>query len=184
MIVPNDDTQRVGLIGWPVEHSVSPAMFNTAFEALGMNWHYESFPTPPDRLHDTLRVLKTRDLVGFNVTVPHKRSVIPLLDELRPEAKTIGAVNTVIAGEDGCWRGTNTDIMGFHTDLLANLEPQASGRALVLGAGGAARAVTFVLARFGYQIHIACRNPSKGLEMIRDVQTGLTSTHAGAGVNT
>ncbi len=168
--------KTVGLIGWPVEHSASPVMFNAAFEALGLNWRYEAFPVPPEKLERTLRDLHARGVLGFNVTVPHKQAILPHLDSILPEARAVGAVNTVTALADPTpiWQGTNTDILGFQRDLLIHLpDPRPGMLALILGAGGAAHAATYVLARLGFQIMIVSRTPGRGLELIRSIQSGL-----------
>lgn len=170
----------VGLIGWPVEHSVSPAMFNASFQALGMSWQYEAFAVEPRNLERTVTALHNRGIEGFNVTVPHKQAIMELLDIVQPAGRVIGAVNTVSLNREndvGLWQGTNTDALGFRTDLTACIgEPAPQSNALILGAGGAARAAAYVLADLGYQIHILSRNPARGLELIRDVQSGLTLT--------
>ena len=171
------ETQLVGLIGWPVEHSTSPAMFNAAFASLGINWRYEAFPVQPQQLKQFIQDLRERGLRGVNVTVPHKHAVVDMLDVVPPEIKALGAVNTIQVTQNGLNRlhGTNTDIIGFYRDLTGYVSatPDQS-RALILGAGGAARAAAFVLARLGYHLHVACRHPSRGLELIRDVQAGLS----------
>ncbi len=172
--------RTVGLIGWPVEHSVSPAMFNAAFQALGLNWHYEAIAVPPDKLERTLRDLRRQEFVGFNVTVPHKQAILPLLDSILPEARAVGAVNTVtaLANPTPLWQGTNTDILGFQRDLLNHLpDPRPGMLALILGAGGAAHAATYVLARLGFQIMIVSRTPGRGLELIRSIQSGLRANN-------
>lgn len=169
--------QKVGVIGWPVEHSISPAMINAAFQALAMNWQYEALAVEPYNLRRVIHSLQARGYQGVNVTVPHKNAVVDLLDVVPPEIKALGAVNTVSVMPDGTHRlkGDNTDIMGFYRDLTKYVRatPDQS-RALILGAGGAARAAAFVLARLGYRLQIASRNPTRGLEVIRDVQAGLS----------
>lgn len=173
---------RVGLVGWPVEHSLSPTMFNALFEALDMPWNYETFAVEPADLAGMVSLLHEQGVRGFNVTVPHKRSIISLLDNIRPEARVIGAVNTVIPmdGDTARWQGTNTDIIGFHQDISSLMEPPEQGSyALILGAGGAARAAAYVLARTGYRLFIVSRDPARGLELIRDIQSGLAASGAG-----
>lgn len=145
-------TQIVGLIGWPVSHSVSPAMHNAAFDALGLDWRY--IPLPVDvgaqtRVADAVRGLIALGMRGANVTVPHKQNVMPLLDELTPAAATIGAVNTVLVRDDGTLLGDNTDARGFIADLRDHAVDPAGKAVLVLGAGGSARAVAFGLADAG-----------------------------------
>ncbi len=176
-----NNPQRVGVIGWPVEHSLSPVMINAAFAALEMNWRYEALPVEPQNLRRVVHSLQARGFRGVNVTVPHKNAVVDLLEVVPPEIKALGAVNTISVMQDGTNRlqGANTDIMGFYHDLTkyVSATPDQS-RALILGAGGAARAAAFVLARLGYKLHIASRNPARGLEVIRDVQAGLSIVSA------
>jgi shikimate dehydrogenase len=135
---------RVGLIGWPVNHSRSPAMHNAAFRALGMNWEYLLLPVHPDHVTEAVRGLRGLGFAGANVTVPHKQAVMAALDEVSLEAQAIGAVNTIVV-RDGKLEGHNTDALGFLRALReAGFEPRGS-RAVVLGAGGASRAVLYAL---------------------------------------
>jgi shikimate dehydrogenase len=92
-------TQLVGLIGWPVEHSLSPAMYNAAFDALELNWRYTLLPTPRGRVKATLNKLKKQGYRGANVTVPHKQAVMHHLDEITSTAQAIGAVSTIVVQE-------------------------------------------------------------------------------------
>jgi shikimate dehydrogenase len=159
----------VGLIGWPVEHSVSPAMHNAAFEIMGLSWHYTLLPTPPDRVEAALANLRARGYRGANVTVPHKQAVMPYLDGMDDAARAIGAVNTIVV-EGEQLLGYNTDAGGFVNALRdAGFEP--SGRhALVLGAGGASRAVVYALAQSGCVITIHNRTGSRAAELSRSMQ--------------
>ncbi len=139
-------TQLVGLLGWPVAHSLSPLMHNAAFEALGLAWCYVPLPVQPGRVAEAVRGLTALGFRGANVTVPHKQAVLPVLDRIAPEAGTLGAVNTLVIRqqneESPLIEGHNTDVAGFLGALargsfdLAGEEP-----AIVVGAGGAARAV-------------------------------------------
>ncbi len=136
---------RAGLIGDPVAHSRSPAMQNAAFAALGIAATYELWPTPLAELRARVASLRAGDVLGANVTVPHKQAVIPLLDDVSPLAARAGAVNTIVP------RGTrligeNTDIDGFARALREAAGARLPRRAVVLGAGGAARAVLLALA--------------------------------------
>jgi shikimate dehydrogenase len=143
-----DFTRRVGLIGWPVEHSVSPAMHNAAFAALGIDWHYELLPTEPGRVAETLDRLRAEGYRGANVTVPHKQAVLLHLDDLTAAAREIGAVNTLVE-EDGQWIGHNTDASGC-TAALVHAGVEILGRcAVVVGAGGGARAAIYGLLEDG-----------------------------------
>jgi shikimate dehydrogenase len=167
--------QRVGLLGWPVEHSVSPAMHNAAFDALGLAWHYELLPTSPDQVEASLQRLKVQDYQGANVTVPHKQAVMPYLDQLADDARAIGAVNTLLL-QEGSLVGHNTDAAGFLAALReAGFEP-AGQRALVLGAGGAARAVTYALAAAGCTTTLFGRTAERAAVLARCLgQLGLPS---------
>ena len=145
-------TQIVGLIGWPVSHSVSPPMHNAAFAALGLDWCYVPMPVRPEpsgRIGQALRGLRALGLRGANVTVPHKQAVMPYLDRLTPAAQAIGAVNTIVVQEDGVLLGDNTDARGFVADLRAQSGDPAGKRVVLLGAGGSARAVLYGLADAG-----------------------------------
>ncbi len=153
-------TQVAAVIGWPIEHSVSPPMHNAAFRALGLDWCYVAFAVPPERLPAAISGMQALGLRGLNVTVPHKQALLPLMDELTPAARAIGAANTVIVA-DGRLRGHNTDAAGFSRALReAGVAPEGL-RALVLGAGGAARAVVYALAMAGAQITLLNRTPER-----------------------
>lgn len=140
-------TQLVGLIGWPVEHSLSPVMHNAAFAELGMNWCYLPLPVPPQRVGTALAGLTALGFRGANVTIPHKRSVLSVLSSLSPQARALGAVNTLVIEQDGgrTIRGENTDAVGF-TTALGEAEFSAAGsNALIVGSGGGARAAIYAL---------------------------------------
>jgi shikimate dehydrogenase len=139
-------TQLAGLIGWPVEHSLSPTMHNAAFDALGLNYRYVPLPVPPGQVETAVRGLAALGFRGANVTVPHKRAVIPALDSIAPVDREVGAVNTLVIGRrtDGTpvIGGYNTDERGFVGALRqGGFEPEDGGNSVVVGAGGAARAV-------------------------------------------
>ncbi len=138
-------TRICGLIGDPVEHSVSPAMHNAAFSHSGLDYVYLSFRVAKEKLARAIEGMRAFDFRGLNVTIPHKVAVIPLLDELEPLAERIGAVNTIV-NDSGRLKGHNTDAGGFLEGLLGKrLEPRGK-RVVVLGAGGASRAISFTLA--------------------------------------
>jgi len=139
-------TSLVGVIGWPVGHSLSPRMHNSAFVALGIDWAYVPLPVCHDDVEPALRGLAALNFIGANVTVPHKQAVMRYLDELSDAAKITGAVNTIHI-RDGKFYGYNTDAIGFLNALReAGYRPKG-WRVAVLGAGGAARAVVYALAR-------------------------------------
>ncbi len=142
-------TQLVGLIGWPVAHSGSPAMHNAAFAALKLNWSYVPLPVRPEALPAAVAGLAALGFRGANVTVPHKEGVIPLLDSLSPEAEAIGAVNTIVVEDDGRLVGHNTDAPGFIAALRRGGFSPEGKTAVVVGAGGAARAVVHGLLAAG-----------------------------------
>ena len=139
-------TSRVGIIGYPLGHSISPAFQQAAFDELEIDAQYETWATPPDELGARVESLRADGVLGANVTVPHKQAVMPLLDEILPVAESIGAVNTII-NRDGFLIGANTDAGGFTRSLEQEARFSAARkRALIVGAGGAARAVAFGLA--------------------------------------
>ena len=147
-------TQLVGVIGWPVAHSLSPAMHNSVLQGLGLNWRYVPLPVAPGTVEDAVRGMRALGFRGINVTVPHKQAVLGMMDEIAPEAAALGAVNTVVVerkdGGTATLHGYNTDVPGFIGSLEAGGYDPASGRkALVVGAGGASRAVVYGLLRAG-----------------------------------
>lgn len=136
----------VGLIGWPVSHSVSPAMHNAAYRELGLaNWFYVPMPVSTTSVKDAVMGLRALGFLGANVTVPHKEAVVPFLDELGDSARAIGAVNTIVVEEDGRMIGHNTDADGFIADLKERGIVVHDRHAVVLGAGGSARAIVYAL---------------------------------------
>jgi shikimate dehydrogenase len=160
---------QLGLIGYPVSHSLSPKIQNAAIKACELEGNYSLFPVHPDDLQglkDLLARVRSGEITGLNVTIPHKQNVIPLLDELTPTAKAIGSVN-VIYLRDQKLVGDNTDAQGFLADLKRFLATVPSGddktlrhgelNALVLGAGGSARAVVYALLNDGWKVTIAAR---------------------------
>lgn len=140
--------KRVGLIGNPVEHSRSPRMHNSAFAALGMNATYELWHTEDDEVKQRVKSIREGDIVGANVTVPHKQAVMPYLDEISATAQRIGAVNTIISSGDRLI-GDNTDAYGFQASIEERYGEIFPKRAVVLGAGGASRAVIVALQEIG-----------------------------------
>ncbi len=153
-------TTVVGVIGWPVEHSVSPQMHNAALRALGLDWCYVPFAVRPEALPAAVAGLRALGLRGLNATVPHKQALMPLMDALTPQARAIGAVNTLLLREDGLL-GHNTDARGFVRALReAGFDPHACS-ALVLGAGGAARAVVYALLSEGASVTLLNRTPAR-----------------------
>jgi shikimate dehydrogenase len=139
-------TVRLGVCGWPVAHSRSPQMHNAALRAAGLDdWRYVRLPVPPELFAETVRALPSAGFRGVNVTIPHKEAALALADEASGPAREIGAANT-LTFEDGRILAENTDAPGF---LEALPRVPAGERALVLGAGGSARAVVWALLRAG-----------------------------------
>lgn len=166
---------KIGLIGHPVEHSVSPAMHNAAFAHLGMNdWHYELLPTPPDTLPQRIQSLQNDGFIGANVTVPYKQAVIPLLDHVGMAARGVNAVNTILFNEAGQSEGHNTDTPGFILDLQAHDVTVAGKHALVLGAGGSAHAVVLGLANRGARVTIVNRTEHNAWQLRENVRKGVS----------
>jgi len=152
----SSETGVCGLIGDPVAHSVSPAMHNAAFISLGLNYIYLPFRVAREHLAAAIGGMRAFNIRGLNVTLPHKVAVIPLLDGLDPLARKIGAVNTIV-NDNGYLKGYNTDAGGFIEALAqGGFQPQGK-KVVVLGAGGASRAISFALAESGADIAILNR---------------------------
>lgn len=162
--------KRAGVIGYPIGHSVSPAIHNAAFAALGIDARYEAWETAPEALAGRVASLRSDDAYGANVTVPHKQAVIPLMDTLSDIAQAAGAVNTII-NRGGHLAGFNTDVAGFARALIRDAEFDPTGRrCLVLGAGGAGRAVAFALLRSNaLLVTLADAIDSRAVELARDI---------------
>ncbi len=149
-------TKICALIGDPVEHTMSPLMHNTAFEKLELDYVYIPFRVKPENLAKAVDGLRALNVRGFNVTIPHKVSIIPLLDALETRAERIGAVNTVI-NEAGKLRGFNTDAAGFLQAFLEHGVSPAGKKVVIMGAGGAARAIACIMAEEGASLTIVNR---------------------------
>ena len=143
-MVNHQPSQRIGLIGDPVEHSLSPAFQQPAFDALGLSIHYVLWHTPLAALPARLDDIRDGRALGANVTVPHKEAVVAMMDAISDTARRIGAVNT-ISVDDGRLIGDNTDVHGFLVPLRKRRFEFETAHALILGAGGAARAVAVAL---------------------------------------
>jgi shikimate dehydrogenase len=154
-------TRLLGVIGHPIGHSLSPLMHNAALTELGENYVYVAFPIKPDDLATAIAGLESIGVVGFSVTIPHKQTIMPFLSQITPTAKLVGAVNTVWWTEQG-WQGTNTDVEGFVAPLKELAQDWQKVNPVVLGNGGAARAVVVGLAQLGCpEIQIVGRNLEK-----------------------
>jgi shikimate dehydrogenase len=167
--VPVDGATRVvGIIGDPVGHSRSPAMHNAAFRALGLNWVYVPFPVYGRSVGAAVRGVRALGLAGLNVTVPHKETVLRHLDELTETARACLAVNTIV-NRRGTLVGDNTDAPGLMRDFTDIGIPEKVDMAVVLGAGGAARAAAVALTKRARRVVIAARRSPRARALARDM---------------
>ena len=155
-------TKLLGVIGHPVEHSLSPVMHNAALAKLGLDYVYLPFPISPENLATAIAGFASIGIVGFSITIHHKQTILPLLSTISPIAQVIGAVNTVTRQGD-IWVGTNTDVEGFIAPLQTTYHQDWSQKkAVILGNGGAARAVVAGCIQLGLaEIHVVGRNWQK-----------------------
>ena len=165
-----------GVLGFPVGHSRSPAMMNAAFAELGLDWRYLHLPVPPELFAETVRALPRSGYRGANVTIPHKLAAHALADELTEAAAAVGAVNTLIFEDGGRIAGDNTDAGGL-IDALAGEFPAS---ALVLGAGGAARAAVWALHDAGADVTIWSRTPERARALADEFGAVATERPASA----
>ncbi len=159
---------RLGVLGWPVAHSRSPAIHNAALAELGMDgWRYQRLPVPPRLFEETVRALGGSGFAGANVTIPHKHAALKISDRASEAARQIGAANTLTFAEDGTISAENTDAPGL-IDALGR--SPAGSRALVLGAGGSARAVVWALREAGAaEVSVWNRTPERARQLARDL---------------
>jgi shikimate dehydrogenase len=163
-------TKITGLFGWPVEHSLSPWMHNAGFTRLGLDYRYAAFPVRPELLKDAVNGIRGMGLAGVNVTVPHKERVMEFLDEIDPEARFIGAVNTVV-NREGRLTGCNTDGRGFMRSLEEAGVSAAGRKILIIGAGGASRAVGYYLAKEASALSIFDIDRPKLKKLVMDLKS-------------
>jgi len=166
---------QLGLIGFPLEHSLSPHLHRAALRAGGLDGEYHLYPIPPgpnrsNRIREILSRMRIGEIRGLNVTVPLKQVVMPFLDTLTPTARSVGAVNTIYLSDEGLV-GDNTDVQGFWKDLNCQNIPEKDfpANALVLGAGGAARAVVYALIQAGWQVIVAARRLEQANELVKSL---------------
>ena len=165
-------TRLAGIMGWPVAHSLSPRLHGHWLLRYGIDGAYVPLPVPPERLEQALSALPALGFAGVNLTIPHKEAAVSLVDRLSPRAKRIGAINTVVVEADGMLSGDNTDGFGFIATLS---ESQAgwgaeAGPAVVLGAGGAARAVAVALLDAGVpEVRLLNRTPERARALADDL---------------
>ena len=163
------DAIRLGIFGWPVAHSKSPQMHESAASALGIELRYERFEVAPDDLADAVERKHEAGIDGYNLTVPHKEAIMALIDEVAPAARAIGAVNTVVR-VDGRYIGHNTDAPGLVRSLEEAGVQVGDARVVVVGAGGAARAAVVGLANAGAsEVTVLSRRPEQGEALVRSL---------------
>lgn len=170
------NTYQLGLIGWPVEHSLSPKLHQAALASAGLNGDYHLYPVENGsdceaNLQRLVGLIRSGEIHGLNVTIPHKQNVLPLMDELTAAARTIGAVNTIYY-RDGKVVGDNTDAAGFLHDLRNHQmipDLSADKKALVLGAGGSARAVVHAVATDGWSVVVGSRRDEQAADLARSI---------------
>jgi shikimate dehydrogenase len=162
------ERRRLGVLGWPVAHSRSPAIQNAALAAAGLtDWRYQLLPVPPERFDETVRALPAAGFRGVNVTIPHKRAALALADQATPRARAIGAANTLVFAADGAIHADNTDAPA----LIEALPFAPAGRsALVLGAGGSARAAIWALLDAGCSdVMVWNRTPQRARQLCAEL---------------
>lgn len=159
---------RLGVLGWPVGHSRSPAMQNAALSELGLTgWRYQLLPVPPAAFAETVRALGAAGLRGANVTIPHKEAALAVATSATGRARAIGAANTLTFAGGGEIHADNTDAPGFLAALPR--PPQPGSTALVLGAGGSARAVVYALVGAGVDVLVWNRTPRRAAELTAEL---------------
>lgn len=171
-VVAGREMKQIGLLGWPVGHSLSPVMQNAAFLALELPFHYSLLPVAPEEFEEGLKRALEQGFADFNVTVPHKERIIQFLHEKSREVEATGACNTVIVRDDGTLSGYNTDIAGFLGGLREAGGIGKGAKAVIMGAGGAARGVAWALASEGHEVLILSRKP----EQAKKIASSLAST--------
>lgn len=162
-------TRLVGILGNPVSHSLSPVMHNAAFQAMGMDWTYVPLPVDAEKLGDGIKGIRAVGFQGANVTVPHKENAIPFLDEISPEARRIGAVNT-ISFRDGVIKGDNTDWLGILEDLDEKGFETSGRMVMILGSGGSARAAAYAVVSSAADLIVCSRNLRTARALVDDLQ--------------
>lgn len=163
------ETKILGLVGNPVKHSISPDMHNACFEEIGLNYVYVPFKVEKGDLSDAISGIRSLGIEGVNVTIPHKSAVIEYLDKIQETARKIGAVNTINKDNDQLV-GYNTDGIGALKSLKNKIEKIKNKTTVLLGAGGAARAIAFTLAETGVNLTISNRTVSKAEKLSSEIE--------------
>ena len=170
-------TRLAGIMGWPVAHSRSPLLHGFWLDVNRIDGAYLPLPVRPERIEEALRALPILGFRGCNLTIPHKQTALSVVDRVEPLARRIGAVNTIIVAPDGTLEARNTDAFGFRENLreaVSDWHP-ATGPAVVLGAGGSARAVVAALTDAGVgEIRIVNRTLTRAEALARDLSASTT----------
>lgn len=166
--------KKVGLLGFGIGYSLSPAMHNAAFADHELPWHYHLLDVSPETLQGALSMLRQDPWMGANVTIPFKEAVLPYLDQLSPAAESIGAVNTIVRRK-GRLIGENTDYAGFRQDLETLGWLENPGKVLIFGAGGAARAAALALLQESCPVSLLARTPSRAEKFFSSLEPALQS---------
>lgn len=179
-------TTLVGVMGWPIAHSLSPTMHNAAFDALGLNWRYLAFPVRPRQVQEAVAGLKALGFRGCNVTVPHKEAALSFLDDIPERVRRFGAVNTLVIERDQegapTVSGENTDVLGFIRSLRQGGFEPTGKQVLVVGAGGGARGVIYALCEAGAaSVTVLNRTPERAATLVKDLTECAIRTQLQAG---
>lgn len=169
-------TKITGIFGCPIEHTLSPLMHNAAFKALNLDICYVAFKVLPEALHDSVQAIRSLNMLGVNITVPHKEKVIPLLDKVHEEALFIGAVNTVMNAE-GTLTGYNTDGRGFLSSLSEEGIAIEGKNVFIIGAGGASRAVSYYLSEKAAALFLFDTDRLKAGKLVNDLSLIRGNVH-------
>ncbi|MDE2824270.1 MAG: shikimate dehydrogenase, partial [Chloroflexota bacterium] len=172
-------TKQLGVIGYPLSHTLSPVFQQAALDYHAIPVTYLAWPTPPESLPQTVERLRGEEYIGFNITIPHKEHLLDLVDDVNDMARNVGAVNTVV-NRDGVLTGYNTDTYGFVRSLKEKADFDPRGKSvLLLGAGGAARAAAYALAGEGVErLTIANRTVARAESLAEDVGSVLEEIEA------
>ncbi len=163
-------TKLIGLLGQPVTHSLSPVIHNAALKAMGLDWCYIALPCETKNFEIVTKALREINCQGLNITIPHKQIALNVCNQIKPLAKKLGAINTLIPNKEGGWTGTNTDVEGFIAPLKE--KKLFNKKAIVIGNGGSARAVIAGLNKLGFaEITVIGRNNESLTNFIKDLNS-------------
>ncbi|MCB4792734.1 MAG: shikimate dehydrogenase [Elusimicrobia bacterium] len=163
-------TRLTGIFGYPIKHTLSPLMHNTAFKYLNLDFFYLPFEIKPEELKEAIHAIRVLNIAGVNLTIPHKENALKFLDKIDFLAKKIGSVNTLV-NKNGILTGYNTDGLGFLKDLINHEINPRNKTAILVGAGGAGRAIASVLSHAGAKIiYITDKDEARAKKLVRSVK--------------